>query len=238
VVARYHESLDWLKREPYCWIGQVVVYNKGPPLNPADAGLSGSVTVVQLPNVGRCDHTFLYHILRCYDDLATVTVFVSGELNDPRKGPKIRRVVDAALRTMDTVLMGGWFPSGPLPGGGGPPAEGVRAAMSDFQLDEWTSSNERNRVDVGGDGRMERAALRPFGRWYDAFWPDNPRVRIIAWYSIFAAHRRHIRQHPRSHYRRIMEGVRHHPNPEVGHYIERAWGAVFWPYEPSCVYPD
>ena len=39
-----------------------------------------------------------------------------------------------------------------------------------------------------------------------------------------------------AYYQRLERMLDDHPNPEVGHYMERAWGAVFWPYEAECFY--
>ena len=46
----------------------------------------------------------------------------------------------------------------------------------------------------------------------------------------------HIQQHPVEYYKRLRAMLENHSNPEVGHYIERAWGAIFWPYPSECMY--
>jgi len=68
VVARYTESLNWLRRVPRAF--QVTVYDKsGAPEDNA----------VPLPNIGREAHTYLHHIVQRYDDLAPLTVFCQGK---------------------------------------------------------------------------------------------------------------------------------------------------------------
>jgi hypothetical protein len=65
VVAKYQESIDWVKGLP-C---EAVVYDKsadpGPGSNP-------------LPNVGREAHTYAHHICENWDRLADLTVFSQG----------------------------------------------------------------------------------------------------------------------------------------------------------------
>lgn len=222
VVARYMEGLAWLSQEPFCHASRVFVYNKGPPIDET-VPLPRNARVIALPNVGRCDHTFLFHITHNYDGLAAVTIFVSGEADDPRKGPKIHRTFAAVMETGDSVFFGNVVENG------------VRNELYDFQIDRYLSQNEKNRIGEGGDTGMERAAVRPFGRWYDALWPGL-HITVIVWYSIFAVHQRHIRQHPPSYYAALCRALAHHHNPEVGHYMERAWGAVFWPYPAACVH--
>ncbi len=60
VVAHYQEDLSWTNT-----LANVTIYSKGP---------NGS-----LPNIGREAHTYLYHIVNRYDNLADRTAFVQGE---------------------------------------------------------------------------------------------------------------------------------------------------------------
>lgn len=65
VVARYNENLTWLKNIGHNYI----VYNKGEKLK---------IPCVELPNIGREAHTFLYHVVANYDNLSEYTVFLQG----------------------------------------------------------------------------------------------------------------------------------------------------------------
>jgi hypothetical protein len=64
VVARYNEDLNWLSNIENC---KISIYNKG----------SGDLGI-KLPNVGRESHTYLYHIIKNYENLANYTVFCQG----------------------------------------------------------------------------------------------------------------------------------------------------------------
>jgi len=152
-----------------------------------------------------------------------VTVFVSGEGADPRKGPKIQRTFDRAWRTGNTVLEGTMM--------------NIHAICGMFQLDEYVASNPKNQADAEGAMRtLKPAPVRPFGPWFKRLWPDLHRV-VVCWTSIFAVNRAHITHHPLAYYQRLEAMLNDHPNPEVGHYMERSWGAVFWPYGAECIYP-
>jgi len=79
VVARYREDVDWLLNPPYCQARRIFVYNKGPPLRqrlPVNAreihlpGRAPPSLVGRVGNVGRCDHTFLFHIASVYPKFA------------------------------------------------------------------------------------------------------------------------------------------------------------------------
>ena len=68
IVSRYREDTTWLSEfSDY----RIFLYNKGEPIE-------GSIN---LPNVGRCDHTYLYHIVTNYNNLADNTVFFPGSID-------------------------------------------------------------------------------------------------------------------------------------------------------------
>ena len=51
----------------------------------------------------------------------------------------------------------------------------------------------------------------------------------------FAIHKLDIIKHPISRYQNLLAGVERHSNPEVGHYFERSWCAVFHPLKNTNV---
>jgi hypothetical protein len=81
VIARYNEKLDWLKDYSSYKFNRVFLYNKGEsnvelpesfrPLEP--------LIYEKLPNVGRCDHTYIHHIIKHYNNLGDVTIFIVSE---------------------------------------------------------------------------------------------------------------------------------------------------------------
>ena len=71
VVARYSENLDWLKKIKKSKDLKITVYNKGKD--------DIDVPFIPLPNIGRESHTYLYHIIHNYDNLADQTIFCQGD---------------------------------------------------------------------------------------------------------------------------------------------------------------
>ena len=69
VIARYKENLDWAL--PYNDIA--FIYNKGPP------DVKEFSRILTVKNVGREGHTYLYHIIANYDNLAQRTIFLQGD---------------------------------------------------------------------------------------------------------------------------------------------------------------
>ena len=117
VIARYKENLDWLKKYSDRKFNKIYVYNKGKtdvvcPLKPE----SGDVIYVKLPNVGRCDHTYIHHIIDKYDNLGDVTLFIKGSIIckgrtfSNREVTKFEISLKKAFETGDSAFTGKRFP--------------------------------------------------------------------------------------------------------------------------------
>lgn len=63
VMARYNEDISWA----YDYKHLLTVYNKGHD--------NLDISSIKLDNVGRESHTFLYHIVKNYNNLSDTTVF-------------------------------------------------------------------------------------------------------------------------------------------------------------------
>ncbi len=73
VVARYREDISWCD----FFLQNVTIYNKGPDFAEHH----------RLANVGREAHTYLTHVVECYDNLAERTAFLQGHPFDHRPPP-------------------------------------------------------------------------------------------------------------------------------------------------------
>ena len=74
VVSHYNEDLEWLNH----YANHCHIYHKGEEMIPR----YNFHRWENLPNVGRESHTYLYHIIRNYDHLANVSVFIQGSVKD------------------------------------------------------------------------------------------------------------------------------------------------------------
>jgi hypothetical protein len=210
VVAAYNEDMNWLKEEPFNGL-DTICYNKGK--NDMSQCEGSHCKIVKLPNVGRCDHTYLHHIIENYDSLAPVTVFIPASWTDSLKKSKTLELIENARTSKKTNI-----PNTPIS-----PNDGVWG----FQMDEWTSSNEKNK-DMNETSSLQPCPQRPFGVWYRFNFPDTP-LTHIQYSGIFAVARDDIIQHPIERYRNLIRYLDSHSNPEAGHYIERAWHSIFSP---------
>jgi Protein of unknown function (DUF3431) len=220
VVSRFTEVLDWLDDAPFSQYRRVV-YSKGPPTYICT--LPSFCKVRQLPNVGRESHTYLTHIIDNYERLAAVTVFLPGSAMDELK---IRKTLNVMFHIHDppgTVFPGEVFD------------QGILSAFDDWSISEWQSTNNANRA-VNAESNLDPCADRPFGNWYRRNFLDLPKITPIPWNGIFAVAKDHILNHPKAYYQNLLSYLTTSSNPECGHYFERAWGAIFYPYPDHCIH--
>jgi len=66
------------------------------------------------------------------------------------------------------------------------------------------------------------------GTWWEAVFSEPyPKKLKVIWNAIFRIKREHVHNRPRAFYMNAIKTLRHHVNPEEGHYFERAWGNIF-----------
>jgi len=215
VIARYNEDVSWLNEYPYSCYKQII-YNKGP--YPVMCGNAVQCVVENVPNVGRCDHTYLYHIITKYNALSNVTVFLPGSM--PYNPPKVV-FTDRLMRGLETSP-GTIFP-GPFF------SDGVLKTFDNFSMTEWMATDKANAA-INPEKALHPCPERPLGVWYRKNFPNVPVIRPTGWHGIFSVDRVHITQHPLEYYENLIKYLNTSSNPECGQYFEISWGAVFYPY--------
>jgi hypothetical protein len=218
VVARYNEDLHWLKEDPFNKYTNIV-YNKSD--NTDFYQDSNTKSVVQLPNVGREMHTYFYHIIENYDNLSDVTVFLPGSTDLPHKYNRAKNMIHRVAQTNSTVMSCSVDTN-------------AMDGLKDFSIDHYLSSHSNNKS-INTDTSMQISDVRPFGKWYESVFSDKVDNHCVSYNSIISISKKHIHQHPISYYKQLMDHVDTHQNPETVHYFERAWYAVFFPYDSNDI---
>lgn len=209
VIARYREDIRYFKHLPIQ--SRIIVYNKGPIMK-----LPMNVHQMMLPNIGREAHTYLYHIIENYDNLADVTLFLLGSAMELWLK---KRMFISLLQKIPKVDKNSFY------------CPGFKSHVDpDFQLDVYASTTKSNRA---GDTALQSASIRPFGKWYaqkiaparhTLAYPDKR-----CYFGLFVVGKNRILRHPKSFYKSLLRELTSSPsaNPEVGHYFERAWHGIF-----------
>lgn len=216
VVSRYNERLDWLKDEPFN-DNPVIIYNKGN--NDDYINASNIIKTIKLSNVGREGHTYLYHIINNYNNLADVTVFLPGSVNLSYKYERSKNIIKKVKETMNTIFAC-------------TVQENIVDENYNFQLDKYLSTDHSNNK-INKDDNMKLSKTRPYGKWFNNTFKNGEKNNCIASHGIFAISKEHILQKPKSYYENLIIELNDHHNPEVGHYFERSWYAVFYPYNEN-----
>ena len=230
VISRYEESLDWLLQQPFKhFLPNIVLYNKGTSPIPREIATAVKA-VIPLENVGRCDHTYLLHVVRGLQkgSLAGTTVFLTASTYDlPNKRYMARRIFQSLWNP--TIIR--------------PILEHavLHDAFRDFKLDKHPVSHLGNRK-ANPETLLTPAAIRPFGPWlvdlYESVFGVGCGVRTmkspIFLYGVFVGTKDNIQKTPLAMYERLLQEVAVSSNPEVGHYIERLWGTLMFGVVPEA----
>ena len=211
VVARYNEDLKWLSEEPFNH-NPIIIYNKGDNNNFEKS--PNIKNIISLPNVGREAHSYLYHIIENYDNLAECTIFLPGSADLENKYERSKKMVIETNKSKNSVISS-------------MKVNNVKDEFYNFEIDNYGSSHQQNRQ-INKDDSMQKSDIRPFGKWYEKLFTDC-QTSYVSWNSIFSISKEHILQHPKTYYESLLKEVDSHQNCETVHYFERAWEAVFYP---------
>jgi hypothetical protein len=218
VVARYNENLEWTNQGPFSKYPKVV-YNKGSN----DEYVVNNLKVnYKIQNVGRESHTYLYHIINNYDNLAEITIFLPGSVNTNayNKWKRANMLMNSLESNNNTTFIGARHKC-------------VRDDLYNFKMDNYNSTNSNNNK-INPETKLMLSRIRPFGLWYDSLF-EGINIEYISYSGIFAVSREDILQKPKSYYENIIKQLSITSNPEVGHYFERSWVAIFYP-TPKAVF--
>lgn len=209
VVSRYNEDLEWLKREDLQF--PVIIYNKGDNDNFYKPKNS---KVINLPNLGREGETYLHHIVDNYDNLEELTIFLPGSADMKNKIEKLNRIMKSINKEIKTT-----FPIEKKDNN-----NFIKDYFYGFKLDNWKSTNNDN-SNKNSESNLTISEIRPFGKWYEKTFDKN--VKYFSYNGIFSVSKDHIHQYSKEYYENLQKQLLVSSNPEVGHYFERAWVAVF-----------
>jgi hypothetical protein len=212
IVSRFNEDLSWTQEAPFN-LFQYIVYNKGTNDNFIKTNVK---QIINIDNVGRESHTYLYHIIENYNNLSNITVFFPGSLNLDYKKFKAKMILNNIIQSKYSIayLVGHYHPN-------------IKETFNDFMIDNWKSTDTQNFL-LNNESALQKSEIRPYGKWYTHFF-GNIQAQWTTMCGIFSIDKRDIIQYSIKCYQILIQTVNTHSNPEAGHYIERSWGAIFYP---------
>ncbi len=226
VISRYKEDISYLLNDTFKNYN-IIIYNKGDEINNQE--IINKFKIIQLPNVGKCDHTYLHHIIKNYDNLSNVTIYLPASFYfmDYKKNRGLN-VIKKATETNNTVF----------------PVTNVGASvletdyLNNFQLDEWKTSFKHNQEeDKNQSYKTKLSPIRPYGKWFEKHFPNN-KCPYVCYMGMFAISKNDIHKNPLEKYKTLISYMDDDVNPEAGHFMERAWVPLFYPINESCIYTN
>lgn len=212
IISRFNEDLSWTQEVPFNFF-QYIVYNKGSNDNFIKTNVK---QIINVENVGRESHTYLYHIIENYDKLSNIMIFFPGSLNLDYKKIKAKIVLNNIIQSncSTAYFVGQYY-------------QNVKETFNDFFIDNWKSTDKNNLL-LNNESVLQKSEIRPYGKWYTYFF-GNTRANWSTMCGIFSVDKRDIIQHPIELYKVLLQTVNKHSSPEAVHYIERSWGVIFYP---------
>lgn len=207
VIAKYNENIDWCK----CIEHLVTIYDKNDISKNIIDKKYGYINkkIIKLPNVGRESHTYLYHIIKNWNNLAEKTLFIQGKIEDHSILP-----IPLYCFNQPEMIAHHYFYNIHFKDGEGNHIK---------HIDKWLKE-------------YDNGLIKSSNMTFNEFWLllNNTPVKHFSnlkWCpgAIFSVSKKLIKSRSLDFYKQLLDIVNHHKNPEEGHYFERCWYYIFHP---------
>ena len=206
IIARYNENLDWLRKYNDF---KIIVYNKGNQLID-----NSFYKIINLENKGRESHTWLYHIVKNYNFLNDINVFLQGKIDDlncmafQNPNDYLKKINKYGFAASRYGLLGplhwDW---------------NIKIDKDIRYKNQW-ENNEISRSSIG------------FRNFSKKLFPNMPLFVATSYSGCFAVKKEIIQQHNLDFYKELLEILSQNKNPIEGHYMERLWCYIFTQNKP------
>ena len=206
IIARYNEDLEWLKKHEDF---KITVYNKGDNL-PDNKFLK----IINLKNVGRESHTWLYHIVNNYYHLNEINIFLQGKIDDLNcmvfKNPNdyLNGINKYGFSVSRYGLLGPFHWDWHV------------KINKDLRYKKQWENNEISRSNIG------------FRNFSKKLFPEIPLFVATSYSGCFAVKKEAIQLNDHLFYQKLLDVLSQHKNPIEGHYMERLWCYIFTRNKP------
>ena len=226
VISACESSLDWLlpiaQNNKYA----ISIYSKCS--RDYDEMRLPGVTIEQLRNVGRCDHTYAYHIWKNYNTLKSTVVFMKDTSSDAY-GSRFARVLTTDLKRLSAASE---FTCQREPDYFTRSVWHNRRELWKFRLSDYTS-NTRSKLEYSTANSSMYAFLKGVLSTIE-FEALKARDYVPVCYGgAFSASSQRIHSVSRTTWMNIVHKLSGFESGEAGHYMERSWRALLSTRQPA-----
>lgn len=236
VISHCDKPLDWIydkfvkTRWDQARVKSITVFNKcGNPV--VGAPDHGHLTILDLPNVGRCDHSYAYwmaHIMPKIDtdeDENTIVFFMKDNSYQMRTWRNFNNMMSLAYTNGFSCAMNGVLSRGGR----------ELSVFHDYEkLAKFQRHGHFREGNMFKGEREEKGVNKNFKSSYDNLgdYVDKLKLPIqkkyipVCFGGAFAVTLASIRKHDPSVYSKIEKSLSRQDNLEEGHFSERVWAAI------------
>ena len=214
LITRYNEYIDWIRYIIHC-VDYIYIYNKGTNdnlFNFIDKTLyKDKLRIINLPNIGRIDHTLTYHILQHWDNLPEILVSLPGSIMmSEKKGYYLNSIIKRIPVIKEKFS--GFF---------GPRFYKVSPKFN-YNIDNYQAKGACNK----NDNPFIKSKYKDFVEWKLKLIDNVPMTSVVM-RCTFAVCKENIQFIDKQIYKNILESLSVGDNIENGHFVERIWGHLF-----------
>ena len=218
VVTRYNEYIDWIDYIINS-VDFIYIYNKGKNKNffryfVLTEEYEKKIKIIDLPNIGRIDHTLAYHIVENWDSLPNTLINLPGSiLMCPRKGSYLSSIMKS-IGVLKTKYSGFFSPR-----------FHKVSTNYNYTIDNYQAEGICNR----NDNKFIKSEYTDFQTWKNAIIDDR-HIRYVAMRGMFSVSKENILHIKKEIYTNLVTSLSVGDNIENGHFAERIWAHLFRQY--------
>tara|TARA_Y100000589_G_scaffold214927_1_gene202759 strand:+ start:214 stop:912 length:699 start_codon:yes stop_codon:yes gene_type:complete len=206
IIARYKEDLGWLEKYKDF---KITVYNKGSRFKNEQF-----FKIINLENKGRESQTWLYHIVKNYNNLNDINIFLQGAIDDlncmayQNPNDYLKKINKYGFEVSRYGLLGPFHWDWNV------------NIDKDIRYKKQWDNHEISRSTVG------------FRNFSKNLFPNMPLFVATSYGGCFAVKKEIIHQHNLVFYEKLLDILSQNKNPIEGHYMERLWCYIFTQNKP------
>ena len=217
VVSRYNEDLKWTLESPFNKY-KYIVYNKGDNENYVKTNVLRSYNI---KNQGKCDHTYIYHIVHNYYNLSEIVVFLPGCIDAYFKYKKAKLLLEQIENNNEAYFIIDYECE-----------TNVLDEFYYFKVDDYKSMTQSN-LEKNDSITFRKSKIRPLGKWYEQNFDYD--IKHVSLFGIMSFNKKDIYSHDKSYYFNHMRSLEGAINDELSHYYEKSWEAVIYPLNNTYI---